>query len=460
MSDGLRVLVVDDEKISRETTARLLAKAGYETATAENAFRALDLIEASPWDVVLTDLRMPTMDGLEFLREVKKRTPETDVIVMTAYGSVESAVTAMREGAADYLLKPFGFDELNVRLQRIKELHDSRKEIEKLHAILGDTAQASGIVGQSPAMRFVLERIELFADNPAPVLITGETGTGKELVARALHERSRRSQGPFVAVACGAIPKDLAESELFGHEKGAFTGAIQRRQGSFERAKGGTILLDDLDDLPLDIQAKLLRVLQDGSFLRVGGTQEIHSDARVIATTKIDLAQAVERGDFREDLFYRIRGLEIPLPPLRERGEDVLLLAQHFLRMLAAQSGEEPKRLSPEAGAALRNYHWPGNVRELRRVMETAAAICPGPEIQMAHLPAYLTEQGRAADKPFTLHLEGRDRLSLHDLVERFEDEVISWALRQAGGQQTKAAELLGVPRTTLQSKLFRTKQH
>ncbi|RMD82200.1 MAG: sigma-54-dependent Fis family transcriptional regulator [Candidatus Dadabacteria bacterium] len=460
MSQALRVLVVDDEKISRETTARLLSKAGYETETAENAFRALDRVDAADWDVILTDLRMPTMDGLEFLREVKKRSPETEVIVMTAYGSVESAVTAMREGAADYLLKPFGFDELNVRLQRIKELHDSRNEIAKLHAILGDVPGPCGIVGQSPAMRFVLERIELFADNPAPVLITGETGTGKELVARALHDRGRRSKGPFVAVACGAIPKDLAESELFGHEKGAFTGAIQRRQGSFERANGGTILLDDLDDLPLDIQAKLLRVLQEGSFLRVGGTQEIQTDARVIATTKIDLAGAVDRGEFREDLFYRIRGLEIPLPPLRERGEDVLLLAQHFLRTLALQAGDEPKKLSPQAGAVLRNYRWPGNVRELRRVMETASAICPGPEVGPEHLPAYLSEREGESDKPFTLHLEGQERLALHELVERFEDEVINWALRQAGGQQTKAADLLGVPRTTLQSKLFRVRQH
>ena len=404
MHQTLRVLVVDDEKISRETTARLLSKAGYETGSADNAFHALDRVDAVRWDVILTDLRMPTMDGLEFLTEVKQRSPDTEVIVMTAYGSVESAVTAMREGAADYLLKPFGFDELNVRLQRLKELHDSRNELAKLHAILGETAGSSGLVGQSPQMRFVLERVELCADNPAPVLITGETGTGKELVARALHERGGRAKGPFVAVACGAIPKDLAESELFGHEKGAFTGAIQRRQGSFERANGGTILLDDLDDLALDIQAKLLRVLQEGSFFRVGGTQEIRTDARVVATTKVDLGRAVEQNIFREDLFYRIRGLEIPLPPLRERGEDVLLLAQHVLRALTVQAGAEPRRLSPDVGRALRTYHWPGNVRELRRVMETVAAICHESEVALVQLPDYQREDHSGSDKPFLLH--------------------------------------------------------
>ena len=423
----------------------------------ENAYTALDRLAEGPWDVALTDLRMPGMDGLELMREVRARYPDVEIIVMTAYGTVQTAVSAMRQGAADYLTKPFSFAELDLRLKRIEQLNDSRRELSRLRAMLGEGGAAYGIVGRSSAMRTVLERLPPFAASSAPVLVTGETGTGKELIARALHEAGPRRRGPFVAVACGAIPNDLAESELFGHEKGAFTGAMSRHRGFFEQATGGTLLLDDVDDLPLDIQVKLLRVLQEGTFRRVGGTEDVKVDVRVVATTKVCLDAAVQQGRFRQDLFYRLRGLDIVLPPLRQRGDDALLLAQQFLNVLAGRSGEPAKVLSPEVAAAMRRYAWPGNVRELWRVVESCVVLCRGQEIRVEHMPAFLAAEAAPA-RLYAIDLESQEAVRLTELVEQFEDEVVQWALRQSNGQQARAAEMLGIPRTTLQSKLGRRK--
>ena len=452
MSPKLRVLVVDDERLSRETTTQQLREAGHEAEAVENAFQALKQLEEDRWDVVLTDLRMPTMDGLEFLKKVKQNSPEIEVILMTAYGTVETAVAAMREGAADFLTKPFSFHELELRLRNLTRFQEIQRELNRLKAALDPTQAYGALVGRSVVMRKVFEQIELFAQNAAPVLIVGESGTGKELVARALHERGPRCQEPFVALACGAIPGELAESEILGHEKGSFTGAIQRRRGSFERAHRGTLLLDDVDDLPIEIQVKLLRVLQEGTLQRVGGEKEIEIDVRVIATTKLDLAQAVEEGRFREDIFYRLHGLEIKLPPLRERGEDILLLAEHFLRVLATDETSR-RSLTPEVADCLLRHAWPGNVRELRRVLESAVVVCRDSEILPRHLPEYLREE-QAGPKLFALHLAGVDSVALKDLVQKFEDELIKWAMKEAGGEQQRAAQLLGLPRTTLQSKL------
>ena len=453
MSSILRVLVVDDERLSRETTTQQLREAGYETEAVENAFQALQQLEEDRWDVVLTDLRMPTMDGLEFLKKVKRDSPDVEVILMTAYGTVETAVAAMREGAADFLTKPFSFHELEVRLRNLTRFQKIQRELNRLKAALDQSQAYGALVGRSVVMRKVFEQIELFAQNAAPVLIVGESGTGKELAARALHERGPRCQEPFVALACGAIPGELAESEILGHEKGSFTGAIQRRRGSFERAHRGTLLLDDVDDLPLEIQVKLLRVLQEGAVQRVGGEKEIEVDVRVIATTKLDLAQAVKEGRFREDIFYRLHGLEIKLPLLRERGGDILLLAEHFLRVLAAEEDSARKSLSPEVADCLLQHAWPGNVRELRRVLESAVVVCRDSEILPRHLPEYLREE-KAGPTLFGLNLAGVDSVPLKDLVQQFEDEVIKWAMQEAGGEQQRAAQLLGLPRTTLQSKL------
>jgi DNA-binding NtrC family response regulator len=453
----LRVLVLDDDRISRETTTQQLQDAGYPADRAENAYQALQRLETENWDVVLTDLRMPHMDGIEFLRQVRRRFPNVDVILMTAYGTIETAVSAMQEGAEDFLTKPFSFKELELRLKKLSRRRETQRQLQALQSKLDEFSHSWGIVGRSAGMQRVFDLIRLFADSPAPVLITGETGTGKELIGRALHESNTRRQGPFVAVACGAIPREVAESEIFGHEKGAFTGAIQRRRGSFERANRGTLLLDDVDDLPLDLQAKLVRVLQEEVIQRVGGEEDIRVDVRVIATTKVNLEEAVTAGNFRMDMFYRLRGLEIKLPPLRERGEDILLLSHHFLRILARNEEEAPKTLSLETANCLQRHRWPGNVRELRRVLGVAAALCNESEITLRHLPHYLQEKPRDA-KPFTLQIAETGKIDFSGLVQQFEEELFNWALKASGGEQQRAAELLGLPRTTLQSKLSRRK--
>jgi len=453
MSSPFKVLVVDDDTLSRATTAKQLAAAGYEAAAAEGAGTALEILGRGPWDVVLTDLRMPDMDGVDLLTEVKRRFPQVEVILMTAFGSVESAVQAMRVGAADYLTKPFQFEELDLRLRRILELRTTRHELDRLRGMLDVRDDTLGLVGRSPQIQLVRERVRTFAGHDAPVLVTGETGTGKEVVARALHESGRRSKSGFVPVGCGTIPSELAESELFGHERGSFTGATGQRKGAFERADAGTLLLDDVDDLPLDMQAKLLRVLQEGTFVRVGGSREIAVDVRVIATTKVDLAEEVERGRFRADLFYRLRGLEIGLPPLRERGEDILLLADHFLDVVAATQGRASLEIGTEAAHRLLGYSWPGNVRELYWAVESASILCQGGEIASEHLPGFLRQQ-EGATRLFTLHLEGAAAISFAQLSQEFQDALVAWAMRKAEGSQTEASKLLGLPRTTLQSKL------
>jgi len=452
----MRVMVVDDERISRVSTAQRLAEAGYEVESAESPFVAMEHLERGAWDVVITDLRMPTMDGLQFLAQLRQRWPGVDVIVMTAYGSVETAVEAMHGGAADYLTKPFPFRELDARLSKIAEVRAVRQELSRLRlAVSGGTAPG-GLVGRSPGIRGVCDRIRLFAQHDAPVLVTGETGTGKELVARALHDGGTRRNGPFIPVSCGSIPRDLAESALLGHERGSFTGATGLRRGYFEQADRGTLLLDDVDDLSLETQVKLLRVLQEGRLFRVGGAAEIPVDVRVVATSKVDLEQAVAEGRFRSDIFYRLRGLEIRMPPLREREEDVLLLASHFLALHAAQKGADPLRLTPAVGELLVRYPWPGNVRELLRPIEAAVILCQGTEIRTEHLPDHIRRGATTVDALFTLHLGGRAQVSLQDALQQFEDALVEWAMRQAGGQQLKAAKLLGIPRTPLQSRLGR----
>ena len=450
----MRVLIADDERISRVTTARQLQLEGMEVETAESAAAAIEILHQAPWDVLLTDLRMPGMDGMELLQRVRAHHPEVDVILMTAFGSVETAVQAMQLGAVDYLIKPFPFAELHARLQRIAAVRAVKDELARLRQLVEVDPRSDNLIGASPAMHQLRDRIGLFAAHDAPVLVTGETGTGKEVVARALHRASPRAQRPFVALACGAIPKDLAESELFGHERGAFTGALKRREGVFEQADGGTLLLDDIDDLPLDLQVKLLRVLQEGTLTRVGGSAEVHVQVRVVATSKLDLREAAERGQFRQDVYYRLRGLELRLPPLRDRGNDVLLLAQHFLRSLGRQPQGPTVLLSPAVSRLLLQHHWPGNVRELRRLLEAALVLCRGDELLPEHLPAELQESAPHAGRRFSLHLDGAEELPMPKLVQDFEDALLDWAMAKAGGQQGRAAELLGIARTTLQSKL------
>jgi DNA-binding NtrC family response regulator len=453
----LRILVVDDEKLSRVTTTRQLAEAGYVAEGHETPFKALEAIKSGVWDVVLTDLRMPSMDGIEFLKEMRKLSPGTSVILMTAYGTVKTAVEAMRSGAVDYLTKPFVFDELRFRLERLAEERQIRQEVEALRRVLGPATAYGGLVGHSAAMRNVFEQIEQFAENPSNVLIVGETGTGKELVARALHSLSSRSKEPFVPVACAAIPRELAESELFGHEAGAFTGAVRMHRGRVELAREGALFLDDVDDFPLELQPKLLRVIQEKEFERVGGEKTLRAHMRIISATKTDLGDLVKQGRFREDLYYRLAVLVVSLPPLRQRREDIPLLAQHFLATLARERNVEPKVLPNETLAKLVNYSWPGNVRELKHAMERAMAVSRDAMIAPEHLPTTIQQARRT--EPYEMHLEVLDRVDFRLLSERFERDMIQWALLKAGGNQGKAAELLGIPRTTLQSKMGPTRR-
>jgi len=454
MSSPLRILVVDDERLVRETSARQLRDAGFASQPVDSARGALHLLASARWDVVLCDLRMPGMSGLELLRTVRRDHPGVDVILMTAYGSVQSAVAAMREGAVDYLSKPFHFAELEHRLRKLDELRGVRRELDELRKLVGDDAPTHGIIGRCHAMQGVIDRIDLFTDYSSPALVTGETGTGKEMVARALHRAGRRAGAPFIAIPCAAIPGELAESELFGHNKGSFTGAVSARRGAFERADTGTLLLDDIDDLPLAIQAKLLRAVQDGTFTRVGGEREQSVNVRVVATTKVALSEAVAAGNFRDDLFYRLRSLEIQLPPLRARGDDIVLLAEYFLRRFTHAERRADLHFDGDAIEALRRYSWPGNVRELRSAVESAAIASSPPAVTAANLPDYLHDGPRTDQRVARLSLEGRNSVSFNEVVQDVELELLDWALARAGGQQSTAAKLLGLPRTTLQAKL------
>jgi len=452
---ALNILVVDDAQLSREAIASFLNESGHRAEAHANAFSALEALDSGHWDLVLTDLRMPSMDGLQFLKEIKTRSPETAVIIMTAYGTVETAVTAIREGALDYVTKPFHTEQLRLRIERLGELLKARQEISSLRRNLGNTASYSGLVGESAALKKIIQHIEQFADRPANILLTGETGTGKEMVARALHARSQRKNGPFIPLACAAVPRDLAESELFGHEAGAFTGAVRRRHGHVELAHGGTLFLDDVDDLPLDIQPKLLRAIQEREFQRVGGERLLKTDLRIISSTKKDLEVLAGEGRFRQDLLYRLQVLTIYLPPLRERKSDIVVLARHFLDLSARETGEPAKTLSPDAEKKLLHHSWPGNVRELRHAIEYAVAVSRSETINVEDLQLRLGPAGQT-DKLCVLNLEARDELDLRALQADIEKESIKWALQKAQGDQGRAAEILKMPRTTL---IYRLRQ-
>lgn len=450
----LHILVVDDEKANRSILAQRLNAAGHLAEAHDGPPSALKAIDSGVWDVVLTDLCMPNMDGMEFMKELKARSPETSVIMMTAFGNVQTAVEAMRAGAADYLTKPFSFDELSIRLENLAALRAVNSEVATLRKSVGSSMLFCGMVGNSPQMRRVFELINRFADNPSNILIEGETGTGKEQVAHALHMRSTNSKGPFVAVGCANVPRELAESELFGHEMGAFTGATRRRKGRVEMAQGGTLFLDDVDDLPIELQGKLLRVIQEHKFERVGGEQTLSADVRFISASKVNLETLVSQGKFRDDLMYRLRVLVLALPPLRERRDDINLLAMHFLNSLAVQRNAPPKALSPITQECLLAHSWPGNVRELRHAMEYAVAMANGSEIQAEDLPPNLKPATTLPKSTFVLPLESTEKIDMRDCVDRYEQALMQWALKKANGHQGNAAELLSIPRTTLQSKL------
>jgi len=448
------ILIVDDEAIKRAILEDELSAAGYSVVTAGSPLEAEPALEKTFFDVILTDLRMPGEDGLTFLRELKHKNPAQSVILMTAYGTVETAVDAMKLGAFDYIQKPFCTEELLLKLDRLLKYEQLADENEALRDQLTRPRIESRIIGQSKPMREVMGRIHAVAGIDTTVLIEGESGTGKELVARMIHETSHRASGLFVAVSCAALPRDLMETELFGHEAGAFTGAAKRRLGRFEIAHGGTLFLDDVDDIPLGLQVKLIRVLQERSFERVGGEQLIRTNVRLIAATKKPLAALVSTGAFREDLYYRLNVVPLHIPPLRERLEDIPLLTEYFLERLAIKTNRDHLSISPRALSKLQSYLWPGNVRELEHVLEGTVALSQEDTIDEVHLPKLQATAG--AGDIVSLTLSGAKKIEMTSIITDVEKRLIGWALSRAKGNLAKAAEMLGIPRSTLQYRIIK----
>jgi DNA-binding NtrC family response regulator len=443
-----RVLVVDDEAAVRESL-RMLLKGECEVEVAHDVDSALLAISKSAPDLILLDVVMPRRSGLELLAELSERGIDRPVIVLTATNTISVAVQAMKLGAADFLTKPFELEALRIKVRQLLEHRRLADEVLRLREEVEDRQQLGRLVGRSRVMREIFRSIERVARARATVLVTGESGTGKELVARALHDLSERAAGPFVAINCGAIPRDLLESELFGHERGAFTGASDRRVGRFEAASGGTLLLDEIGELETSVQVKLLRALQERVIERLGSSQTIAVDVRVVAATNRDLEREVADGRFRSDLYYRINVVPLHLPPLRERREDVRLLAETFL----VRAGEDATRLSAGARAALEDYSWPGNVRELENAIEHGLALCDGGTIEVEHLPLAVREAGRAE----AVREDWRQgRLGFEEAVARFETAILREALERADWNQTRAARNLQITRRLLKLKMDR----
>jgi two-component system response regulator PilR (NtrC family) len=449
-----RLLIVDDEQSMREWLSIALSQDGFEVESAGSGEEGLKVLERTPVDLALVDLRMPGMDGLETLRRIKQLDEGISVVIMTAYATAETAVQALKEGAYDYIIKPFKVDELRHLLQKALEERRLRGENLRLRREIELRYHFGNLIGKSPKMQEVFSTIGRLGDSKATVLVTGESGTGKELVAKAVHFNSNRKDRAFVTVNCGAIPQELMESELFGHVKGAFTGAVAAKQGLFEVADGGTLFLDEVSELPLHLQVKLLRVLEDPEIRPVGGVKPVRVDVRIVAATNRDLPQAIAARTFREDLFYRLNVISLHIQPLRERREDIPLLVSHFLQKFAG-SGNPPKLISPDALAALERFPWPGNVRELENVIERAVTLEAGPVLRVESLPDSVQgPQTPDFGGGIVLPDEGLD---LDELMERIERDLLRQALRRAEGIQNRAAQLL---RTSFRSFRYRLQKY
>jgi len=450
------VWIVDDDRSIRWVIEKALSREGIAFNSFATAQEALDALSGGAPEVLVSDIRMPGLSGLELLNTVKQRHPAVPVIVMTAYSDLDSAVAAFQGGAYEYLPKPFDVDQAVELIRRA--LEESRREAEAAEPL----AQAPEILGHAPAMQEVFRAIGRLSQSSATVLLTGDSGTGKELVARALHRHSARADRPFVAINTAAMPKDLLESELFGHERGSFTGAQQQRRGRFEQAEGGTLFLDEIGDMPSELQTRLLRVLSDGTFYRVGGHQQIKGNVRVIAATHQNLDQRVREGSFREDLYHRLNVIRLRLPNLRERSEDIPLLARHFLASSARQLSVEPKRLSDEALTHLSRFAFPGNVRQLENLCHWLTVMAPGQVVDIGDLSAEFRDQAAAtaSDWLAALEHEADRRLArgetgiLDGLSRQFERALITRALNRTGGRRIEAANLLGIGRNTITRKI------
>jgi two-component system, NtrC family, response regulator AtoC len=441
MKENAKILVVDDEPMVCLSLTNWLKEENYLASAVQDGPSAVSAIREEMWDVVLLDLKMPGMDGLEVLRQIKSISPQTVVVMMTAYASIPTSVQAMKEGAYDYVVKPLDVEELTLMLKKIVEHQKLVTENIQLRKHLSDSYTFEDIIGRSAAMKKVFEMIDTVADTNATVLVTGETGTGKELVARAIHSRSSRRYNPFVAVSCGALPDTLLESELFGYEKGAFTGADRTKKGRFELAHEGSLFLDEIGDISMKTQVKLLRVLQEKSFRRLGGTELIQVDVRLITATNRDLVKEVEQSAFRSDLYYRLNVVNIHLPPLRERKEDIRLLIAHFMNKFNIEFNKRFDRVAEDALTLMADYAWPGNVRELENVIERAIVIDQGPEVKAMHLP-FCDARPVAVGEVQTL--EEAEKLHVLNMLERN-----NWNI-------AKTSRLLNIDRTTLHKKIKR----
>ncbi len=441
----LEILLVDDEASILGALDDALRAEGHQVVTAFDGLSATTALASRVFDVVVCDVRLPKMDGIALFKKVRREFPGTECILMTAYATVPDAVAALKEGAIDYLLKPFDSEELLALLSRIDGERKLAREFGKSRSEAPQEETEDDLLGRSPPMARLQERIAKFAANDAPVLITGESGSGKELVARALHAQSARHAKPFVAVNCAAFPETLLEAELFGHERGAFTGAVKKREGRFRAAEGGTLLLDEVADIPLSAQSKLLRVLEEGTYEPLGTNQTATADVRILSATHRNLKEMVAQHLFREDLFYRLKILEIQVPPLRERGGDLLLLLEHLLRKFTHPSS--PPWVTARALAALAHYPFPGNVRELSHAIQHAVIVSEGRTVDLEHLPPEIAGTEKRDPKSAQLR-------SLSEAVREFEREYVRRAVQQAKGKRSEAAQLLGISRKNLWERL------
>jgi two-component system response regulator AtoC len=440
MRSAVRIMVVDDEKIVRESLSVWLQKSGYEAVPVEGGQKALDLLEGNEWSILLVDLKMPRIDGIEVLHKALEAKPGIPVIIFTAYATVETAVEAMKAGAYDYLVKPIDPDVLSLKVQKIVEKQNLADENIMLRKKIDAIYQFDEIIGNSKPMQEVLDMVGSVAASDAMVLITGESGTGKELIAQAIHRNSERRYKPFVAVSIGALPVTLVENELFGHEKGAFTGADHTHMGKIELTSGGTLFLDEIGDMDPKVQVDLLRILEEKAYYRLGGTRKIHTDVRVIAATNKNLKKSIEEGTFREDLFYRLNVVGISLPPLRDRGNDVLILAEYFLKKFCMKTNKRKEGFSSEVIEKFSKYKWPGNVRQLENAVERAVVVGSGPRVEMQDLCF-----GEDQESP-----EEKSTMSLMEVEKRH----ILQVLGETGWNVTQSAQLLGIDRATLYNKI------
>jgi len=452
MSKGI-IHIIDDEPVIHDVLAQLLTSEGYEVEISSSGEEALEKFPSQSFDVILLDLLMPGLDGIETLRRIKRIDPAAAVIIITAYGSVESAISAMKIGALDYVQKPFKHDDLLVVLEKALERKRLQDENVRLKDELRQRFGFANIIGKSQAMKAVFELVKAAAPTRSTILLQGESGTGKELVARAIHVNSNRADAPFITVNSGSLPPDLLESHLFGHVKGAFTGAVALKKGLFEAADLGTIFFDEISSINLETQAKLLRVMQEKEFMRLGGTQTIKVDVRILAATNADIEELIEQKAFRKDLFYRLNVIKIEIPPLRDRKEDIPLLVRHFIEAYARENKKEIEGVSEDVLEILDAHSWPGNVRELENLVERAVVLARSKVITRAALPPFLLGRGTVDDEAV---LAAEESLDLRDRTQAFQKKVILAALKKTKGVQNKAAALLGVKATTLNEMIKR----